>query len=247
MDPPHDGRTALITGGSSGIGRTSAEALARDGADLVLVSRRVDPLEETAASIRETSDVEVVTCSADVSDEEEIDQAIETAVESYESLDIVVNNAGVIRGLDVDIESFETEDYATMMATNVDGAFFTTRAVLPHLMESGGNLIFIGSLAGCYPRPYNPVYAASKWWIRGFAHSVEASVGSNDVGVSVINPSAVRTKLGAKEGQSWRERFSRDEASRPEEVAEAVTYAARYSHSTVSEINMHTRGKLGDL
>ena len=130
-----------------------------------------------------------------------------------------------------------------MMDTNADGMFFTTRAALPHLRESSGNLIFIGSFAGKYPRPFNPVYAATKWWTRGFAHSVEAQVGDDDVGVTVVNPSEVRTEFGAVYGESFSERFDEGEVTEPKEIAEAVAFAAAQENSTVSELDLYRRDK----
>ncbi|ELZ46998.1 oxidoreductase (short-chain dehydrogenase family) protein [Halorubrum coriense DSM 10284] len=93
------------------------------------------------------------------------------------------------------------EEYAAMRETNVDGAFFLTRAALPHLTESEGSLVAVGGFAGEYPRSFNPVYAATKWWVRGFAHSVAAQVGDDGVAVSVINPSEVRTEFGSEDGE----------------------------------------------
>ena len=153
-----DGATAIVTGASSGIGEATAHRLANRGASVALAARRTDRLEAVADALRE---------------EVAVDALVETTVERFGSLDILVNNAGLGRGSDV--AEMTTEEYRTMMGTNVDGVFFATRAALPHLRESEGNLVYVGSFAGQYPRPFNPVYAATKWWLRGFALSVEAS------------------------------------------------------------------------
>ncbi len=236
-----DGRTALITGASSGIGTTSARALAREGVDLTLAARRDERLDEIAEDIESDYGVETLTIPTDVRDEDAVEAMVERSAEHFDGLEIVLNNAGLGRGRDV--ESLSTEDYRLMQDTNVDGMFFTTRAALPHLKESGGNLIFIGSFAGQYPRPGNPVYAATKWWTRGFAHSVEASVGEEGVAVSVINPSEVRTEFGSASGESFEERFAEGEVTEPEEIAEAVVFAAGQRNSTVSELDLYRRDK----
>lgn len=236
-----DGRTALITGASSGIGTASARALAREGVDVALAARREEELAELADEIESDYGVETLAVPTDVREEEAVDAMVEECVERFDGLDVVLNNAGLGRGGAV--ESLSTEDYRLMQETNVDGMFFTTRAALPHLKESEGNLVFIGSFAGQYPRPSNPVYAATKWWTRGFAHSVEASVGDEGVAVTVINPTEVRTEFGADTGESFAERFEQGEVTEPEEIAEAVVFAAGQRNSTVSELDLYRRDK----
>jgi NADP-dependent 3-hydroxy acid dehydrogenase YdfG len=233
------GRTALLTGASSGIGTAAAHALAHEGVDVALAARREERLNEIAADLAEY-DVETLVIPTDVRDEESVEAMIEETVERFGGLDILLNNAGLGRGGDV--ESLSTEDYRLMQDTNVDGMFFATRAALPHLKDSQGNLLFIGSFAGRFPRPSNPVYAATKWWTRGFAHSVQASVGE-DVAVSVINPSEVRTEFGSASGESFEERFEQGEVTEPEEIADAIVFAAGQRNSTVGELDLYRRDK----
>jgi NADP-dependent 3-hydroxy acid dehydrogenase YdfG len=104
----------------------------------------------------------------------------------------------------------------------------------------------MSSIAGQYPRPATPMYAASKWWIRGFALSVEAQVGPNGVGVTVVNPAEVRTDIEVL-GESMNEQFERGEIVEPEEVAEAEVFAARQDNATISELDVYWRGKLGQF
>jgi NADP-dependent 3-hydroxy acid dehydrogenase YdfG len=178
----------------------------------------------------------------DVREEAAVEALVDAAVEEFGGLDVLVNNAGLARG--EEIEEMTTEEYRTMMETNADGMFFATRAALPHLRETGGALVYIGSFAGHYPRSFNPVYAATKWWTRGFAHSVSAQVGG-DVGVTVINPSEVRTAFG-DEDWSMEEMYEEGEVTEPEEVAEAVVFAARQSPSSVAELDLYRRDKFAD-
>ena len=242
MSESLDGGTAVVTGASSGIGAESARALADAGADVVLAARSEDVIEELAADIRETTDAEALAVPTDVTEEAAVEALIDEAVDTFGSLDTLVNNAGVARGSDV--EGMTTEEYRTMMAVNADGMFFATRASLPHLRESGGTLIFVGSFAGKFPRPFNPVYAATKFWTRGFAQSVSAQVGG-DVGVTVINPSEVRTEFG--DGWSMEELYDEGEVTEPGEVAEAVVFAAECSPSMVSELDLYRRDKFEDM
>jgi NADP-dependent 3-hydroxy acid dehydrogenase YdfG len=240
-DTPLDGKATLVTGASSGIGEATAHALARDGARVALASRREKALNDVAKKIESEWDAETLVVPTDVRDEGPVDETVETTVEAFGDLDVLVNNAGLARGESV--EEMSTGDYETMMETNVDGVFYATRAAIPHLRETGGNLIFVGSFAGQYPRPFNPVYAASKWWVRGFALSVEGNVGEDGVAVTVVNPSEVRTEFGSAYGESFAERFEEGDVTEPEEVAEAIAFAAERENSTVSELDIYRRDK----
>ncbi|WP_224449544.1 SDR family oxidoreductase [Haloprofundus salilacus] len=234
------GRIALVTGASSGIGASTARALATDGANVALSARREERLTELADELEADYGVETLVVPADVREEEAVESVVADTVDRFGKLDITVVNAGLGRGSGVDIS---TEEYRTMMDTNVDGAFFTTRAVLPHLRETTGNLIFVGSFAGKFPRPANPVYAATKWWLRGFAHSVEAAVGEDGVGISVVNPTEVRTEFGSEIDEAFEDRFDPGEVTEPEEIADAIAFAAKQTNSTVSELDLYRRDK----
>jgi NADP-dependent 3-hydroxy acid dehydrogenase YdfG len=236
-----DGSVAVVTGASSGIGEATAHALAAEGVDVVLAARRERRLEELAAGIEDEYGVRAVAHPTDVREEAAVEALVDATVEAFGGLDLLVNNAGLARGSDV--ETLDTDDYRTMMGTNVDGMFFATRAALPHLRESDGTCVFVGSFAGQYPRPFNPVYAATKWWTRGFALSLAGQL-EGEVAVTVVNPAAVRTEFSAG-GDAFADRFDPGEAVEPEEVAEAIVYAARQSPSMVAELDLYNREKFG--
>ena len=240
MSEDLSGRTAVVTGASSGIGRATAGALSEAGAAVSLAARSEGRIAELADDL-ETAAIAVPT---DVREEDEVETLIDRTVEELDGVDILVNNAGLGRGSSV--EALSTIEYRQMMETNVDGMFFTTRAALPHLREAGGTAVFIGSFAGQYPRSFNPVYAATKWWTRGFAKSLSAQVG-DEVAVTVINPSEVRTGFGSEDGESFEERFEEGEVTEPQEVAEAVVFAAEQSPSMVSELDLYRRDKFTGL
>ena len=230
-----------MTGASSGIGAATARALAAEGATVVLAARREDRLRALADDLTASHGVRAVAVPTDVTDEDAVDALVETTVERVGGLDLVVSNAGVASGGDV--AEVSTADYRRTTAVNCDGTFFLTRAALPHLRESdGGHLVYVGSFAGQYPRPFDPVYAASKWWTRGFAKSVDAQVG-DDAAVTVVNPAAVRTEFSV-DGAPFSERFAPGEAVEPEEVADAIVYAATRAPSVVSELDLYDRDKL---
>lgn len=235
---------AIVTGASSGIGAATCRTLASAGATVVLAARSEDRLANLAAEIEEAHGVETLVVPTDVRDKNAVESLIDETVSSFGSIDILVNNAGLARGSEV--ETMNTEAYEQMQETNIDGLFYATRAAIPELRAANGHLIFVGSFAGKYPRSYNAVYAASKWWTRGFAKSVAAQVGDEGVGVSVINPGAVRTEFESTDGKPFKEIFEAGEASEPEEVAEAITFAASREGSSLSEIDINNRSKFAD-
>ena len=243
MDVSLDGQTAIVTGASAGIGAETARQLAASGANVVLAARSEDRLDELASELS-THDGERLVVPTDVRDESAVDALIDETVETFGGIDILVNNAGLSRGSEV--ADLSTDEYETMQETNVDGVFYTTRAAIPHVRNSEGHLVFLGSFAGQYPRSFNPVYAASKWWTRGFAKSVAAQVGDDGVGVTVVNPAEVRSEFEATDGRTFAEAFEPGEASEPEEVAEAIVFAATRSGSSLSQIDVNRRDKFAD-
>jgi len=243
-DDPLDGDVAVITGASSGIGAATAHELAADGAHVVLAARSEDRIAELADSIEADHGVRAEAVPTDVTDEDAVDALVETTVETFGRLDAVVANAGV--GRSGSVEEMATETYRTMLGVNVDGAFFTARAALPHLRETEGSLVFLGSFAGQYPRPGNPVYAATKWWVRGFALSLAGSVGGDGVGVSVVNPTEVRTAFLSEDedAEGFEDRFEPGEVTEPSEVAAAIAFAVRQESPTATtEIDLFRRDK----
>ena len=240
-----DGKQVVITGASAGIGRASADACAAAGADLTLGARRVDRLEAIAGELTETYGSAVTPVQTDVTDSGDVQRLMEVAAADA-GVDVVIANAGL--ATEGTVEELSDESYRTMMATNTDGMFFTARSALPHLRESVGTIIFIASFAGIYPRSMNPVYAATKWWTRGFAQSLMAQVGDSGIGVSVINPSEVRTEFGSQRGVASKKRYAPGEVTEPEAIAEAVVFAAeRDQVDTAAEINLYRRDKFSML
>ncbi|MEY7848818.1 SDR family oxidoreductase [Natrarchaeobius sp. A-rgal3] len=237
-------QTAIVTGASAGIGAATARKLAAEGANLSLAARSEDRLSTLAAELEAEYGIDALVVPTDVREEADVDALIDETVETFGGIDVLVNNAGLSRGSDV--AALTTEEYETIQETNVDGVFYATRAAIPHVSERGGHLIFVGSFAGQYPRSFNPVYAASKWWVRGFAKSVAAQVGDEGVGVSVVNPAEVRSEFETTDGSTFADAFQEGEVSEPEEVADAITFAATREGSSVSELDVNRRDKFAD-
>ncbi len=240
-DSQLEGQTAIVTGASAGIGAATCHKLAAEGANVVLAARSRDRLVELAADLEADYEVETLVVPTDVREEAAVDSLIEETVDRFGGFDILVNNAGLARGHLV--EDLATTEFETMQETNVEGVFYATRGAIPHVREREGHLIFIGSFAGQFPRPFNPVYAATKWWVRGFAKSVAAQIGDDNVGITIVNPAEVRSEFETTDGDTFAERFEEGEVSEPEEVAEAIAFAATRKHSSVAELDLYRRDK----
>lgn len=237
-----EGRTVLITGASAGIGRATAHEAAAAGGNVSLIARREQRLNELAEELESEYGTDTFVVPTDVRDSDAVAEAVEETVEAFGGIGVAVCNAGLIAGSDV--EDLSDEKYHRMMDVNTDGVFFTVREAIPHLRDADGHIVLVGSFAGQYPRPFNPVYAASKSWVRSFAHSLEAQVGEDDIAVSVVNPTEVRTEFGHQEGTPMKESYGPSEASDPSDVAEAILFAAtREEPNTVSELDLYRRDK----
>lgn len=239
-----DDTTAVVTGASSGIGRATAHELAKRGASLTLVARRETRLQTIASDLDERYGADVLVHPGSVRERETSDAAVDRTVDRFGGVDVVVANAGVGRGGDV--ATMTDDEYRAMQETNVDGTFYLVRAALPELVDAQGTLVVVGSFAGKFPRPFNPVYAATKHWVRGFAHSVAAQYGGEGLAVSVINPSEVRTEFGSEDGDPFEERFEPGSVTEPAEIAEAVAFAVESEPSVPQEIDLYRRDKFSD-
>ncbi|MFB6107152.1 MAG: SDR family oxidoreductase [Halobacteriaceae archaeon] len=246
---PLDGRRALVTGASAGIGRETARALARDGADVAVAARRRERLEDLAVELTDEYGATAVPVQADVAEPAQVTAMVETAADALGGLDLVVANAAIGTSNDLAVHELPADQYRQVMAVNCDGTFFTARETLPHLLETAGTLVFVGSFAGKFPRPGGPVYAATKFWTRGFALSLSAAYGDRGVAVSVVNPSEVRTEFGKEyRTETNAERLPPGEVSEPEDVAAAVAYAAsEEAPNTVQELDLFRRDKFSGL
>ncbi|MFB6125760.1 MAG: SDR family oxidoreductase [Halolamina sp.] len=258
----HDGDVALVTGASSGIGAATARRLAAEGANVVLAARREAALEAVAADCRaaggdgddgDSSDgddandpsdgSEALAVPTDVTDADAVAALVDAATERFGRLDTVVVNAGVGEERDRPLADLPLEQFDRVTETNVHGAYYTTRAALPALRDGGGHLVFVGSYKGKHPSTSTPVYAASKWWLRGFAQSVAGRVGPDGVGVTVVNPSGVRTGFGSEFREETNEAaLSATATLDADDVADAVSYAARREPpATVAELDLYRR------
>ncbi|MFW6316879.1 MAG: SDR family oxidoreductase [Halorubrum sp.] len=233
---------ALITGASSGIGAETARRFADAGTNVVLAARSETSLTAVADDC-EAAGVDALVVPTDVTDYEAVAALVDATTERFGRLDTVVVNAGIGEQRDAPVDELPLEQFERVTATNVHGAYYTTRASVPALRDADGSLVFVGSYKGKHPSTSTPVYAASKWWLRGFALSVAGQVGPDGVGVTLVSPSGVTTNFGSE----FRDRtnvVALDDASTldPADVAEAIAYAvSQEAPATVTELDLNRR------
>jgi short-subunit dehydrogenase len=187
-----EGASVFITGASSGIGAALARAFAAEGANVALVARRADRLEQVSREV-EAAGGRAVVCACDVSDEEGLRAAANTAAEALGGIDVVVANAGF--GVSGCLEALTIEDYRRQFEVNFFGVIATIQAVMPHLIRSKGRLGVVGSLAGCFGSPTTSAYNASKAAVMSLTESVYHELDEHGVSVTCINPGFVASEI----------------------------------------------------
>jgi short-subunit dehydrogenase len=204
-------RTALITGASSGIGRSLARRLARDGVEVVVCARRTDRLEEVAQEMtRSGGRARVLTL--DVSDTTRTVEAIRAIDDELGGLDLVVANAG--KGRVFPPEKTVWEDIAPVLALNFQGAIATLTAVLPRMVaRDRGHLVAVSSLAAYAAMPHGAAYCSGKAGLSMFMSSLRIDLGGTGVGVTTVHPGFVKTEMTANNSNEMPLAFEADEAA----------------------------------
>jgi NAD(P)-dependent dehydrogenase (short-subunit alcohol dehydrogenase family) len=204
-----EGRTAVITGGSKGLGRAIADALAGAGAAVCLVSRHGDEAEKAASEIRSATGSRAIALPADVSDSAQVNRMVEQAIQELGHLDILVNNAGMnIRNAVVD---YSDEDWNKVLTTNLSSAFYCCRAVGPHLIgRGGGRVVNLASIMALTSLPGRCAYTASKAGLIGLTKTLSLEWAPHGVTVNAICPGPFATEMNIPllENPEVREQFT---------------------------------------
>jgi len=222
-----EGKTAIVTGASSGIGAATARALAHNSARVAGGARRVDRLETEVA------------LELDVTDPSSCERFVEQAVAELGGLDILVNNAGLGLGREPFDQSTE-EDEETVLETNVRGVMRLTRLCLPHIRD-GGHIVNLGSVAGRQPYENAAVYVTSKFAVRGFTYALREDLLGRPIHVTTVDPGLVETNFSRVRFRGDEERakavYANVEPLRPEDIAECIVFAlTRPPHVNVDEL-----------
>jgi short-subunit dehydrogenase len=208
-------RSALVTGGSSGIGLAIARMLRDEGFALTLAARTREKLEAAAAELAAEQVV------ADVRNPDDCERAVAAHVETHHGLDVLVNSAGV--GVAGEIDEQDVKWIDLQLDVNLRGLILVTRAALPYLRASRGLIVNLASIAGTAPVPLLPIYAATKAAVISLTHSLNESLDADRVRVHALCPGFVDTPMASYSG------LPGDEMIQPEDCAEVVRMLLRLS------------------
>lgn len=238
-----NGKTVLITGGSSGIGRSCAWFFAEEGAKVIMTSRKLENVELAAREIGELFSCNILPLELDVRNREEVERQIGSLPEKFADIDILVNNAGLALGLDK-VHEGDTEDWDTMIDTNVKGLLYMTRMVVPGMVERGyGHVINIGSTAGIHAYPGGAVYCATKTAVRFISDGLRMDLVDKPVRVTNIQPGMTETNFSNvrfKGDTAWAARvYEGLEALTADDIAHIVLYTASVpEHVQIQEVTV---------
>ncbi|MEW6060524.1 MAG: SDR family oxidoreductase [Bacteroidota bacterium] len=234
-------KTVFITGASSGIGRSTAIKFAELGANILICARRKERLDELAKEIAARYNVHVFAFRLDVRHQQGVEHTLKTLPAEWKKISILVNNAGLSRGLNT-IQEGSIEDWDEMIDTNVKGLLYVTRAVLPGMIERNeGHIINLGSVAGRWVYPKGNVYNASKFAVRALTEGMKMDVLGTPIRVTTVDPGLVETEFSIVRFHGDAERASQVYKGltplSPDDIADAIVWAAtRPAHVNINEI-----------
>ncbi len=237
------GKIVFITGASAGIGAATALAFASEGARLLLAARRAGKLAEVASKALESGAAAVHSIDLDVRDHRAVQQAIDDLPSEWAEIDVLVNNAGLSRGLDK-LYMGRIQDWEEMIDTNVKGLLYVTRAVVPGMVVRGrGHVINLGSTAGEITYPNGAVYCATKAAERSINDGLRMDVLGTPVRVTSVDPGMVETDFSLVRFHGDSERAAKVyKGVKPltaEDVADVIVWAAgRPAHVNIARVTL---------
>ncbi|MDE0316555.1 MAG: 3-oxoacyl-[acyl-carrier-protein] reductase [Candidatus Poribacteria bacterium] len=229
-----NGKTAIVTGASRGIGAAIAHRLCEVGANVVICSRSTETISETATTLKDKG-YSIHAMAADISKKEDVEALVEKTIEQFSQIDILVNNAGITR--DMLLMRLKDEDWDAVLQTNLTGTMYCTRAVLrPMIRQKSGNIINISSVIGLMGNAGQASYAAAKAGIIGLTKTTAKEVGTRGITVNAIAPGFITTDMTAEIPEEFQKKalelIPLQNFGAPEDVADAVCFlvsdAARY-------------------
>lgn len=227
------GKTAIVTGASSGIGARIAKELAKEEANVVLAARHLEKLSKIESEIKELGKGKVLVIQTDVTNKQQVNQLVKKAEEAFNHVDILVNNAGQM--LSSMIRSGKVEEWEEMIDVNIKGMLYGIHYVLPSMLErSTGHIINIASVSGFEVTKVSTVYSATKFAVRAISAGLEKELAKTGVRVTNISPGMVDTSLTNE--SSWNNERKKLE---PKDIAKAVVYAlTQPDYVNVNEITV---------
>ena len=188
------GKVALITGASQGLGRALALAYAKEGARVVINARSEESIRPVAGEV-EASGAEVLALAADVSKSADVQRLVDAAVERFDRIDVLVNNAGVL-GPRVAIAEYPEDEWRRVIDANLTGPFLVSKAVVPHMPE-GGSILNVVSGVSVEGRPEWGAYSVSKFGVEGLTQILASELEERGIRVNAVDPGGMRTGMRA--------------------------------------------------
>lgn len=241
-------KIVFITGASAGIGEATARRFAAEGARLILAARRADRLQKLSKSLG----VECLTLEMDVRDHAAVEKTVAGLPESWKAIEILVNNAGLSRGL-WKLHQGEIDGWNDMIDTNVKGLLHVSRAVIPGMVARGrGHVVNIGSIAGRELYPGGNVYCATKFAVRALTKGMLIDLVDTPVRVTSIDPGLVETEFSEVRFYGDRERartvYQGYKPLSGDDIADAIIWAvSRPEHVNIAEMTVLPKAQAGAL
>jgi 3-oxoacyl-[acyl-carrier protein] reductase len=232
----HEGRVALVTGASQGIGHACAKALAQAGATVAVAARNQPKLEELVAEITAAGG-RAAPFAMDVSDEDHIKSAIKAAISQFGKIDILVNNAGITR--DQLVMRMKRADWDAVLNTNLTSAYLCIQQVIPSMLKQRwGRIINISSVFGQMGQAGQANYASSKAGLIGLTMAVARELASRSITSNAVSPGFIETNMTAALSEEFKQNAVKQiplgRVGTPEEVAAAVTFLASEEASYIT-------------
>ncbi len=236
-------KIALITGASAGIGEAAARCFAENGANLILAARRLEKIENLAAELIKQHKVDIFTFQLDVRNQPEVEKKIMALPDKWQKIDILINNAGLSRGLDK-LHEGKLSDWDEMIDTNVKGLLYVSRAVIPGMVARGkGDIVNIGSIAGHEVYPAGNVYCATKFAVDALTKGMQIDLVDTPLRVSAVDPGMVETEFSMVRFHGDKERagkvYQNVEPLTGADVAEAILFCVtRPPHVNIHQVRI---------
>jgi NAD(P)-dependent dehydrogenase (short-subunit alcohol dehydrogenase family) len=249
----HKGRTVIVTGASSGIGRRIATEFGDEGANVVCTSRSNEPKQgkyhdenvtvPTEELVREETSGDATFVSTDVSDPAQVENLVEETVDTYGGIDVLVNNAGI--SIEGDSQSTSIEDWRTMMGVDLDGTFFCCKFAIPYIREAEGHIINIASV-NATEGGSGPAYAAANAGQVNMTRDLAVELGPDGVNVNCVSPGYIKTPMQDYQTeesiQISREQTLLPNLGEPREVATVVSFLASEDASYIHGADIYVDG-----
>jgi serine 3-dehydrogenase len=233
----------LITGASSGIGEATARLFAKAGAKLILTARRLEKLARLADELKREFGSEIYLMPLDVRDRASVESALIQLPSNWLEIDILINNAGLSRGLDK-LYQGSYQDWEEMIDTNIKGLLYFTRAIVPGMVSrERGHVVNLGSIAGHQTYPNGNVYCATKAAVRAISEGLKQDLLGTPVRVTSVDPGMVETEFSQVRFHGDTERAKKVyrglQPLTPEDVADVIFFCVtRSPHVNISEVLM---------